>query len=703
MHTNPPSDVGNAATFIAEIYGQDVFNMETMRNYLPRPVYKKLLATIRKDEKLDPDIANEVAQAMMTWALEKGASHYTHWFQPLNGSTAEKHDSFVDVDPEGNLELKFSGKSLVQGEPDASSFPSGGLRATFEARGYTAWDPTSPAFIKRTENGATLCIPTAFCSYKGQALDKKTPLLRSMTAVTRQAKRLLSCFGGPDNIHVSADLGAEQEYFLVDKQLYALRPDLMMCGRTLFGNVPPKHQQMEDHYFGSIKDRVLEFMVDVDEALWKLGIPAKTRHNEVAPGQFEIAPIFESQNLAVDHNMLVMEVLRKTANKHDMVCLLHEKPFSGMNGSGKHNNWSLSAPGYGSLLNPGSSPQENAIFLTLLCATIKAVDEHADLLRASVAKSGNEHRLGAHEAPPAIISIFLGDLLDEIIEQIEKGGTKKARTQKTINIGVDTLPMFPLDASDRNRTSPFAFTGNKFEFRAVGSSQTCAWPMTVLNTIVAESLDEICTILEPVKDKPEEFHATLNKLLQNIIKKHKRILFSGDGYGEAWVEEAERRNLPNIPGTIEALAALETPKAKALFEKYKVVSPVEPPARHEIQTEIFHKEINIEAETALLMVETLYIPAVTEQLTQLTTAIAQMKASGIKAGMKATTDRANQIGTLLDILPGQVRELRRAVDEADTRAIQTGMDNLRSTIDMLESLTDADLWPVPTYAELLFL
>lgn len=444
-------------------------------------------------------------------------------------------------------------------------------------------------------------------------------------------------------------------------------------------------------------------MVDVDEALWKLGIPAKTRHNEVAPGQFEIAPIFESQNLAVDHNMLVMEVLRKTANKHDMVCLLHEKPFSGMNGSGKHNNWSLSAPGYGSLLNPGSSPQENAIFLTLLCATIKAVDEHADLLRASVAKSGNEHRLGAHEAPPAIISIFLGDLLDEIIEQIEKGGTKKACTQKTINIGVDTLPMFPLDASDRNRTSPFAFTGNKFEFRAVGSSQTCAWPMTVLNTIVAESLDEICTILEPVKDKPEEFHATLNKLLQNIIKKHKRILFSGDGYGEAWIEEAERRKLPNVPGTIEALAALETPKAKALFEKYKVVSPVELHARHEIQTEIFHKEISIEAETALLMVETLYIPAVTEQLTQLTTAIAQMKAAGIKAGMKATADRANQIGTLLDLLPTQVQELRCAVDKAETKVIQTGMDNLRSTIDMLESLTDADLWPVPTYAELLFL
>ena len=683
----------------SEYFAKYVFNKEKMFKYLSSRVYNKLTDVIDNGTPLDRSIADEVAAGMKKWAIEMGATHYTHWFAPLTEGTAEKHDAFVEHDGKGGMMEEFTGKLLVQQEPDASSFPSGGLRATFEARGYTAWDPTSYCFVKE----GSLYIPTVFVSYTGEALDKKTPLLRSMDALSQQAVRILRLFGNTTATKVTSTVGPEQEYFLVDKQLYALRPDLMMCGRTLFGNVPPKHQQMEDHYFGSIKDRVLEFMVDVDEALWKLGIPAKTRHNEVAPGQFEIAPIFESQNLAVDHNMLVMEVLRKTANKHDMVCLLHEKPFSGMNGSGKHNNWSLSAPGYGSLLNPGSSPQENAIFLTLLCATIKAVDEHADLLRASVAKSGNEHRLGAHEAPPAIISIFLGDLLDEIIEQIEKGGTKKARTQKTINIGVDTLPMFPLDASDRNRTSPFAFTGNKFEFRAVGSSQTCAWPMTVLNTIVAESLDEICTILEPVKDKPEEFHATLNKLLQNIIKKHKRILFSGDGYGEAWVEEAERRNLPNIPGTIEALAALETPKAKALFEKYKVVSPVELHARHEIQTEIFHKEINIEAETALLMVETLYIPAVTEQLTQLTTAIAQMKASGIKAGMKATTDRANQIGTLLDILPGQVRELRRAVDEADTRAIQTGMDNLRSTIDMLESLTDADLWPVPTYAELLFL
>ena len=681
-----------------EYFGKYVFNREKMFKYLPSTVFARLIDAMDNGAALDRQIADAVAEGMKRWASELGATHYTHWFQPLTEGTAEKHDAFVEHDGKGGMMEEFSGKLLVQQEPDASSFPNGGIRNTFEARGYSAWDPSSPVFVVDD----TLCIPTIFIAYTGESLDYKAPLLKALRAVNKAAVDVCHYFD-PNVKKVVAYLGWEQEYFLVDKQLYALRPDLMMCGRTLFGNVPPKHQQMEDHYFGSIKDRVLEFMVDVDEALWKLGIPAKTRHNEVAPGQFEIAPIFESQNLAVDHNMLVMEVLRKTANKHDMVCLLHEKPFSGMNGSGKHNNWSLSAPGYGSLLNPGSSPQENAIFLTLLCATIKAVDEHADLLRASVAKSGNEHRLGAHEAPPAIISIFLGDLLDEIIEQIEKGGTKKARTQKTINIGVDTLPMFPLDASDRNRTSPFAFTGNKFEFRAVGSSQTCAWPMTVLNTIVAESLDEICTILEPVKDKPEEFHATLNKLLQNIIKKHKRILFSGDGYGEAWVEEAERRNLPNIPGTIEALAALETPKAKALFEKYKVVSPVELHARHEIQTEIFHKEINIEAETALLMVETLYIPAITEQLTQLTTAIAQMKASGIKAGMKATTDRANQIGTLLDILPGQVRELRRAVDEADTRAIQTGMDNLRSTIDMLESLTDADLWPVPTYAELLFL
>ena len=685
------------AANVMEIYGSKVFNEHVMKERLPSATYKSLKNTLHKGAPLDIEVANVVASVMKRWAMELGATHYTHWFQPLTGITSEKHDGFVSPVGDGTAIMEFSGKELVRGEPDASSFPSGGLRATCEARGYTAWDPTSYAFVKDD----VLCIPTAFVSYTGEALDKKTPLLRSMNALSGQAVRILKLFG-KDVDYVSTTVGPEQEYFLVKKEDYEARQDLILTGRTLFGAPSAKGQELEEHYFGVIRPEVSAFMKELDEELWKLGVPAKTKHNEVAPCQHELAPIFDTTNVAIDHNLLTMEMMRKIAPKYGLVCLQHEKPFEGVNGSGKHNNWSMSTT-HENLLDPGDTPMENLQFLIFLAAVIKAVDEYADLLRTSVATPGNDHRLGANEAPPAIISIFLGDLLDEIIEQIEKGGTKKARTQKTINIGVDTLPMFPLDASDRNRTSPFAFTGNKFEFRAVGSSQTCAWPMTVLNTIVAESLDEICTILEPVKDKPEEFHATLNKLLQNIIKKHKRILFSGDGYGEAWVEEAERRNLPNIPGTIEALAALETPKAKALFEKYKVVSPVELHARHEIQTEIFHKEINIEAETALLMVETLYIPAVTEQLTQLTTAIAQMKASGIKAGMKATTDRANQIGTLLDILPGQVRELRRAVDEADTRAIQTGMDNLRSTIDMLESLTDADLWPVPTYAELLFL
>ena len=710
MHTNTPSDVGNAATFIAEIYGQDVFNMETMRGYLPRPVYKKLLATIRKDEKLDPDIANEVAQAMMTWALEKGASHYTHWFQPLNGSTAEKHDSFVEVDPEGNLELKFSGKSLVQGEPDASSFPSGGLRATFEARGYTAWDPTSPAFIKRTDNGATLCIPTAFCSYKGQALDKKTPLLRSMTAVCRQAQRLLACFGGPENIHVTANLGAEQEYFLVDKQLYALRPDLMMCGRTLFGNVPPKHQQMEDHYFGSIKDRVLEFMVDVDEALWKLGIPSKTRHNEVAPGQFEIAPIFESQNLAVDHNMLVMEVLRKTANKHDLVCLLHEKPFAGMNGSGKHNNWSLSAPGYGSLLNPGSSPQENAIFLTLLCATIKAVDEHADLLRASVAKSGNEHRLGAHEAPPAIISIFLGDLLDEIIEQIEKGGTKKACTVKTMSIGVDTLPMFPLDTSDRNRTSPFAFTGNKFEFRMPGSAENLSDCNTILNTAVAKALKEFVAETSGAAD----FECAAAAWVKKTLNEHRRVVFNGNGYTEAWEAEAERRGLPNRKNTPDAMVALTEDKNVALMEEFGVLTKTEMFSRHEVEMEHYSKILNIEARTMLKIANKQLIPAATAYMGEVAGSAAAKTAAveGIstKAETKVLTaltqyademsDAADALKTVTDKVTAMTDECAKA--HAFHDEVIPAMDALRAAADKAEEIIDEEYWPLPCYSRMLF-
>lgn len=708
MKKNSSSTLGNAADHITNIYGEDVFNLQTMRNYLPKDVYKKLLATIRTGYKLDPDIANDVANAMKQWALEKGASHYTHWFQPLNGSTAGKHDSFVEVDPQGNLELSFSGKNLVQGEPDASSFPSGGLRATFEARGYTAWDPTSPAFIKRTNNGAVLCIPTAFCSYKGEALDKKTPLLRSMKAVSFQAQRLLACFGktGSENapLHISPDLGAEQEYFLIDKDLFAKRPDLVMCGRTLFGNVPTKHQQMEDHYFGAIKTRVLEFMIDVDEALWKLGIPAKTRHNEVAPGQFEIAPIFESLNLAVDHNMLLMEVIRRKANEHGMVCLLHEKPFAGLNGSGKHNNWSLSASGMGCLLNPGKSPHENAIFLTLLCCVIAAVDAHSDILLASVAKSGNEHRLGAQEAPPAIISIFLGELLDEIIEQIEHGGANSCIKKRKIHIGVDSLPDIPTDTSDRNRTSPFAFTGNKFEFRAVGSSQTCAWPMTVLNTIVAEQLDAMANILEPAIQKgQEEFNKTLQTTLERLIKKHKRILFSGDGYGQEWLKEASDRGLFNRPGAIEALSALMTQKAVDLFSKYEVVSNDELRARYEIQMEIYLKELSIESETALLMAETLYMPAVSEQLTRLAHTIESLTKAGITNGVKAATDRINAIGKLYDLIPTQTATLKAARADKNTELMKKSMQELRVTIDSLESLMDAALWPVPTYAELLFL
>ncbi|MDH3068683.1 glutamine synthetase III [Akkermansia sp. N21169] len=702
MKTVLPSPLENASQLISSIYGQDVFNLKTMRNYLSKDVYKKLLATIRKGHKLDPDIADDVAVAMKQWALEKGASHYTHWFQPLNGSTAGKHDSFVEVDNEGNLELSFSGKNLVQGEPDASSFPSGGLRATFEARGYTAWDPTSPAFIKRTGHGATLCIPTAFCSYKGEALDKKTPLLRSMKAVALQTQRLLACFGESPDIRVTPDLGAEQEYFLVDKKLFSKRPDLMMCGRTLFGTIPPKHQQMEDHYFAAIEDRVLEFMVDVDEALWKLGIPAKTRHNEVAPCQFEIAPIFESLNLAVDHNMLLMEVLRRTANKHGLVCLLHEKPFDGVNGSGKHNNWSLGAPGFGSLFNPGKSPHENAIFLTLLCCIIMAVDKHADILLASVAKAGNEHRLGANEAPPAIISIYLGDLLDEIIKQIENGGSGSARKKGVMNIGVDSLPDLPLDTSDRNRTSPFAFTGNKFEFRAVGSSQTCAWPMTVLNTIMAEALDEVTTILEPVAGKPE-FHEVLQKTLRNIIKRHKRILFSGDGYCKEWVKEAERRGLYNRPGALEALAALEEEKAVSLFDKYQVMSPSELHARYEVQMEIYLKELCIETETAILMAETMYMPAVAKQLSELADTIVRLKKAGLTAGLNTAIERASRIGELYDSIPGWVQSLREARKAKDTDAMKFGMSALRKAIDSLEIITDSQLWPVPTYSELLFL
>lgn len=700
-HSESKRHVTNSITqMLDEQYACDVFSIKIMRSYLSKGVYKKFMETMRKGHKLDPSIANEIAQAMKQWAVDHGATHYAHWFQPLNGSTAEKHDAFLEPDAEGNLILEFTGKNLVQGEPDASSFPSGGLRATFEARGYTAWDPTSPAFIKRTPNSATLCIPTAFCSYTGEALDKKTPLLRSMCAVSRQASRVLACFGRPE-LEVVSNLGAEQEYFLVDKELYKNRPDLIMCGRTLFGNVPPKHQQMEDHYFGCIKDRVLEYMTAVDHALWRLGIPAKTRHNEVAPGQFEIAPNYEQLNVAVDHNMLIMEVLRKEAAKHGLVCLLHEKPFAGINGSGKHNNWSLSADGLGSIFNPGKNPHENAIFLTFLAAVIEAIDLHADLLRASISKYGNDHRLGANEAPPAIISIFLGEQLEEIIQQIKQGGATSSKASGTMNVGVDTLPDLPKDTSDRNRTSPFAFTGNKFEFRAVGSSQTCAWPMTVLNTIVAESLDRIANILEPVAGKPE-FQKTLQKLLQDIIVKHDRVIFNGDGYNDAWIEEAERRGLPHIRTTTEALKVLDSAKTLALFTKYGVMNEAEIHARREVQEEIYVKEIAIEAKTAIDMIETLYLPAVTKQMKQLAETITAIKASGISAGLEAAVSTANKVGTLYDQLPGLLDNLRASRTKT-SEDIKTALEDARKVIDALEKATADNLWPVPNYDQLLFI
>ena len=685
---------------ISDIYGEDVFNIRTMKDYLPKPVYKALLSTIRNGSTIDAAIADDVANAMKRWALGKGASHYTHWFQPLTGSTAEKHDSFIEPDSDGGVILNFSGKTLIQGEPDASSFPSGGIRVTFEARGYTAWDPTSPAFIKRDDKGSTLCIPTAFCSYTGEALDKKTPLLRSMQAVSEQAKRVLACFGDEISERVSGSLGAEQEYFLIDKELYLARPDLIQTGRTLFGNVPPKHQQLDDHYFGAIKPRVLNYMAEVDESLWRLGIPAKTRHNEVAPAQFELAPMYEEINLGVDHNMLVMEVLQKVASKHGFACLMHEKPFAGVNGSGKHNNWSLGVEGR-NLLDPGQNPHENARFLTVLCAVIQGVDRHADLLRSAVACAGNDHRLGANEAPPAIISIFLGEQLKDVIDQLEAGSTKSSKVAGTMQIGVDTLPVMPRDATDRNRTSPFAFTGNKFEFRAVGSTQSCAGPNVVLNTIVAESLDEIATKLEKVKKA--DFNNGLQKILQDIIKKHKRVIFNGDNYAEAWVEEAERRGLPNLRKTPEALKALLDPKAEKLFKKYKVLSETELHSRYEVYNEGYETTIMIEGETSLEIAKTMILPVAIQQQTLIAKNIIKLKEVGVSAGVDVQKVRLEVIGKDIDLLCKSADKLNASIVGNSTSDIIENMELIRQAVDGLEKEVDDAIWPLPKYAEMLFI
>jgi glutamine synthetase len=698
-------DVFEAGTApsVPEYYGENVFSLKVMRNYLSEKAYKSLSATIRDGGPLDPGIADEVADAMKTWAVSKGATHFTHWFQPLTGATAEKHDSFIAPDGEGGVILKFSGKGLIQGEPDASSFPSGGLRPTFEARGYTGWDPTSPAFIKEGPEGATLCIPTYFIGWNGEALDKKTPLLRSMKAVSKQVCRLAELFDiDAKGKQAYATLGGEQEYFLIDKEFYLQRIDLIQTGRTLFGREPAKHQQMADHYFGAIKTRIMGFMEDLDKEMWRLGVPTTTRHNEVAPGQYEVAPVFESLNLAVDHNMLCMEAMRKVAERHGLVCLLHEKPFAGINGSGKHNNWSIVGPDGKNWLDPGDNPHENAKFLVTLCAIIKAVDTYAELLRASVASAGNDHRLGSHEAPPAIISIFLGDQLTDIVEQIEKGGAKSSKTGGTLKIGIDALPELPRHATDRNRTSPFAFTGSKFEFRAVGSNMSLSGPNIILNTIVAEALDEVCTQLEKDVKEKKPFNAAVQSLLQDIIKKHKRVIFNGDNYTEEWVKEAEKRGLPNLKTTPDALEVLKKPEYIKVFEKQGVLTQKELKSRYDVYLETYNTTIDYEAKLAVEMVKTLIFPAVVSYQEELANSIKTVESVGntkVVASRKILDSIVSEIEAALE----KMEKVNAAIKKGDGVKTRAAMDALRENVDALEALMPADYWPLPSYTEMLFI
>ena len=681
-------------------FGEDVFTTGVMRQYLNDDVISALEKTINFGRPLDPALAGDIAEAMKCWALAKGATHFTHWFQPLNGGTAEKHDAFLEVSGDGKALMEFSGKNLIGGETDASSFPSGGLRCTFEARGYTAWDPTSPAFIKRHSNGATLCIPTAFCSFTGEALDKKTPLLRSIQALNHATTRLMKCFKLPE-ARVMVTLGAEQEYFLIDKLFYLQRPDLMQTGRTLFGAPPPKHQQMEDHYFGSIKPRVLAFMTEVERELWKLGIPAKTRHNEAAPAQFEIAPRFEELNLAVDHNMIIMEVLRVVADRHNLVCLMHEKPFFGVNGSGKHCNWSVD---YGdlSLLKPGSDPHCNAIFLTTLCAVIRAVDLHSDLLRAVTASAGNDHRLGANEAPPAIISIFLGDQLTEVIEQIEAGSVTGSKCRPgALKIGADMLPPLPRDATDRNRTSPFAFTGNKFEFRAPGSEQSCSAVNMMLNTIVAESFDFISEQLEKLP-ADADFNSGLQKILQQIIRKHKRIIFNGDNYSKEWIVEAAKRGLPNLRSTLEAIEPLKNEKNQLFIMKYGVLSQSELNSRYEIMLEEYLRKLRIEAGIALEIANSMISPVAVDEFKRLCSTLNDAQNCRRSHGIAALECAADRMGLSLDELSCAADELKRAIC-GEPAEILSALERVRRAVDSLEYQVDDARWPLPKYREMLFI
>ena len=688
---------------VMEQFGIDVFNENTMRQRLPKIIYKQLKQTIDEAKELDSSIADVVASAIKDWAIEKGATHFTHWFQPMTGITAEKHDSFITPIGDGTVIMEFSGKELIKGESDASSFPSGGLRATFEARGYTAWDPTSYAFVK---NGS-LYIPTAFYSYGGEALDKKTPLLRSMDAVSTQALRILRLFGNETVKRVVPTVGAEQEYFLVDKKTYDKRKDLIFTGRTLFGAPAPKGQEMDDHYYGSIKARVADYMKDLDEHLWRLGITSKTKHNEVAPAQHEMAPLFAPCNLSCDQNQLTMDIMKKVALEHGLVCLLHEKPFAGINGSGKHDNWSLSTDTGKNLLDPGKSPMDNAQFLTFLAAIIKAVDEYPELLRMAVATAGNDHRLGANEAPPAIVSIFLGEDLEAVIEHLIDG-TNYTTQRAMFNVGVSSLPSFPKDSTDRNRTSPFAFTGNKFEFRMCGSSLNIAGPNTVLNTIVANSLKEFADELEGC----ENFTEALHDLLVRTIKEHKRVIFNGNGYGNEWCEEAEKRGLPNFRSTIDAIPALTSPKSIKLFKKFGIYTEVELHARAEIHLENYSKAVNIEALTAADMARTEILPAVMKYTGEICSIAASKKAIGIEPSVElALAAKLNDLTVSLNerlealgdaVVKAQCTEESYAKAVAYHNYVFPAMQELRAVVDELETKVDEKCWPYPTYDELLY-
>ena len=696
---------------ITEIFGANVFNDEAMQVYLPKAVFKKLKKTIEDGLELDNDIADSVAHGMKEWAIDRGATHYTHWFQPLTGVTAEKHDSFISAPKNGKVIMEFSAKELTKGESDASSFPSGGLRATFEARGYTAWDCTSPAFLKKDSLGVTLYIPTAFCSYKGEALDKKTPLLRSMQAINTQALRILRLFGNTTSHRVVPSVGAEQEYFIVDRDKYLQRKDLIYTGRTLFGAMPPKGQELEDHYFGSIRERIASYMNDINHELWMLGVPAKTQHNEVAPAQHELAPVYEQVNVAVDHNQVTMETMKKVAGRHGLTCLLNEKPFAGVNGSGKHNNWSLTSDDGINMLNPGDTPHENIQFLLVLACILKAVDRHADLLRESAACVGNDHRLGAHEAPPAIISVFLGDQLEDVIDQLCSVGEATHSIQGSkLRTGVATLPNFETDATDRNRTSPFAFTNNKFEFRMVGSSDSIASPNIVLNTIVAESFKEAADILEVSEDFDEAVHDMIKQLFTN----HRRIIFNGNGYSKEWVEEAKRRGLSNLPSMIDAIPALVSESSIKLFESFEVFTRKELESRVEIEYEAYSKAINIEAKAMIDIAGKSIIPAVIRYTTRLADSIIKLKTAVADIEPYAQNSILIDVNEHLKSAKFALENLIKLMDDAgevvgvDKHArymrevIVPAMEELRKPIDELEMIVDKELWPMPSYGDLLF-